>query len=115
MPSRWTEEEIDLLAKMTADGKSSEEIANKLGRTPSAVKTKQKSLTQAAKVATPEKESSSNADLLSSNDASQTLETESSQPTSSETELSYENENSTMPYIIGAVIIAAIIWWMMGD
>ena len=109
MPARWTNKEIDLLKKMTADGASTEEISIKIGRSPSAIKTKLKSTTMDSlpekEVVTPKAEIDKPVKQTQGGfDANEIPKTP--QPES-------EKETSMIPYIIGIIVLAAIVVTLM--
>ena len=109
MPARWTEKEIKQLEQMTANGASLSEISSELGRTPSAIKTKLKSITS--------KPEPKHKVTVSKTKASQkeekNIEKVTAQPIGGAIQQETKNETSVIPYIIGIIVLAAIVITLM--
>ena len=111
-PRRWTTEELETANTLMGEGASFSEIAQKLDRTASAVESKLKgkkaSTSGASKVKSepkpnpatdatpqPEKASTTNPQHAPANNGSN------------------DEDGSTIKYIVGAIVVAVIIWWVM--
>ena len=107
-PRRWTTEELETANTMMGEGASFSDIAKKLDRTASAVESKLKG----------KKASSSGAAVSKSKPVAdpapqpEKASTTTSQYTPASDEPDDE-DGSTMKYIVGAVIVAVIIWLVM--
>ena len=111
-PRRWTTEELETANTMMDEGASVSDIAKKLDRTASAVESKLKG----------KKASSSGSSAAKSKPEPKLVADAAPQPEKASTtnpqhapasDGSDDEGGSTMKYIVGAVIVAVIIWLVM--
>ena len=107
-PRRWTTEEIETANTMLDEGASFSDIAKKLDRTASAVESKLKGK-KASSSGVAASKSKPVADPASQLEKASTT-TPHYTPASDEPD---DEDGSTMKYIVGAVIVAVIIWLVM--
>lgn len=105
MPTRWTDKEIDLLKQMTADGASTDEISEKLGRSPSAIKTKLKSI----KVEPAPKKVGSEEEMVTTTSAEEGGTSSHAERVKQPASQDSKNQTSMVPYIIAIIVLAAIV------
>ena len=110
-PRRWTTEELETAKTMMGEGSSFNDIAKKLDRTASAVESKLKGKTASSSGASASKSSKPKpvADAAPQPEKASTT-TPQHAPASDESD---DEGGSTMKYIVGAVIVAVIIWLVM--
>lgn len=111
-PRRWTTEELETANTMMSEGASFSDIAKKMDRTASAVESKLKG----------KKASSSGASAPKSKPKPKAVAGAAPQPEKASTTTpqhapasdgSDDEAGPTMKYIVGAVIVAVIIWLVM--
>ena len=107
-PRRWTTEELETANIMMGEGASFSDIAKKLDRTASAVESKLKGKKASSSGAAASK-SKPVADPAPQPEKASTT-TPQYAPASDEPD---DEDGSTMKYIVGAVIVAVIIWLVM--
>lgn len=114
-PRRWTTEELDTASSMLTVGASFSDIGKKIDRSAAAVEAKLKIKNTSngnSSKSTPESK-------LQTSEAprafSQSEERATAAPqTISASNVADEGESSTMKYVIGAVVIAVILWLVIG-
>lgn len=131
-PRRWTTEELAIAKNMLVEGVSFNDIGKKIDRSAAAVEAKLKGKnnpnnsgsTGSASTSNPKSQSSPTAESApiaqetpraapKSAPPSETTDTEAPQSFPAAND-AIERESSTMKYIIGAVIIAVILWIVIG-
>ena len=108
-PRRWTTEELETANIMMGEGASFSDIAKKLDRTASAVESKLKGKKASSSGAAASTKSKPVADPASQPEKASIT---TPQYTSASDEPDDE-DGSTMKYVVGAVIVAVIIWLVM--
>ena len=111
-PRRWTTEELETANTMIGEGASFSDIAKKLDRTASAVESKLKGKKTSSSGASASKSKPKQKPLADAAPQPEKASITTSQytPASDETN---DEDGSTMKYIVGAVIMAVIIWLVM--
>ncbi|MBU25393.1 MAG: hypothetical protein CMD99_05125 [Gammaproteobacteria bacterium] len=111
-PRRWTTEELETANTMMGEGTSFSDIAQKLDRTASAVESKLKGKKVSASGASTSKlkpKPNSVADATPQ-PAKASISTPQHAPA---TDAADDGDSSMIKYIVGAVIVAVIIWLIM--
>ena len=122
MPRRWTKEELDIATSMLTDGATFGDIAKKIDRSAAAIEAKLKEKktsngnsskpTPESKLQTSDKSTSTERTTSEASRAiSQADEVVTAAPQSiPATNDADEEASSTMKYIIGAVVVAVVLW-----
>jgi hypothetical protein len=117
-PRRWTTEELDTASNMLTKGASFGDIGKEIDRSAAAVEAKLKvknTQTISASKPTPKPESQTMSQSTST--AQKTAETLDFSPQSEKEATANdanEGESSTIKYIVGAVIVAVVLWLVFG-
>ena len=111
-PRRWTTEELETAKTMMGEGSSFNDIAKKLDRTASAVESKLKGKTASSSGASASKSKPKPKPVADA--APQPEKASITTPQHAPASDGSDDEgDSTMKYIVGAVIVAVIIWLVM--
>ena len=110
-PRRWTTEELDTADKMLSDGASFVDIGKAIDRSAAAVESKLKR-EEHAKTKAPQKQEKAESTKPKAPTVEERPAVTEPQQTASNDD---EPDNSTVKYIVGAVIIAVIIYLVLGD
>lgn len=123
-PRRWTTDELDTANKMLGDGATFVEIGKTIDRSPAAVEAKLKGKSapksaaakkkSATKTQTPVDSQSTESKAPVVEEKSVVIEPQPTAPAASQATDSDETEGSTVKYVVGAVIVAVIIWLVLG-
>ena len=111
-PRRWTTEELNTADKMLSDGASFVDIGKAIDRSAAAVEAKLKGKSTPKPKPAPQKQEKAES-------AKPKVPTVEERPAIAEPQETASNDdesdNSTVKYIVGAVIIAVIIYLVLGD
>jgi hypothetical protein len=123
-PRRWTTDELDTANKMLSDGASFVEIGKTIDRSAAAVEVKLKGesapkTTAATKESATKTQTQVDAQLTESKapvveEKSVVIEPQSAEPNPSPRSDDDMQESSTIKYIVGAVIIAVVLYLILG-
>ena len=110
-PRRWTTEELNTADKMLNDGASFVDIGKAIDRSAAAVESKLKGKSTPKPKAPQKQEKAESTKPKAPTVEERPAVTEPQQTASNDD----EPDNSTVKYIVGAVIIAVIIYLVLGD
>ena len=111
-PRRWTTEELNTADKMLSDGASFVDIGKSIDRSAAAVEAKLKGKSTPKPKPAPKKQEKAESAKPKAPTVEERPAIAEPQETASNDD---ESDNSTVKYIVGTVIIAVIIYLVLGD
>ena len=111
-PRRWTTEELNTADKMLSDGASFVDIGKAIDRSAAAVEAKLKGKSTPKPKPAPQKQEKAESAKPKAPTVEERPAISEPRETASNDD---ESDNSTVKYIVGAVIIAVIIYLVLGD